>query len=435
VPINRLPPEIFALVVTFFKGRQLIKMTAVCKYWRTTLLSFPLLWNKIRCSGIEQFEEYLERSKFAPLEVQLGRPDPDRLRLLLPQISRLASLDVWVGGPYAFRWISHYLRNPMPTFHKFSITTYFGLDTLAYPSGVVNDHLLHVKKLCLNGMTRFRAPGVFPHVTELKWCVGSGAPVQVTGLLATMEQLPALEQVEILFEVGHGYTTTSPVPSVVTLPHVQQVALRCSDDSGIPHVLQFLNLPSLTSLVVDMVPILPWSLPTLPVTSFNKHLPNFAELQAMRVYMCREYGRVSFRSRSQASFEYYARARPLGKTPYHHDRELWGSLPLHSVRRLVVTMDRWEKGVEDEWLLGLFRDLRSLENLELEGYCGHTMRNLRQMMTQRDLAPTIKTLTVNSETDDVRQALKLKNVADGLGLGIVVTCCERKYRLGGLIIS
>jgi hypothetical protein len=203
------------------------------------------------------------------------------------------------------------------------------------------------------------------------------------------------------------------------------MALCCSEDDkvGIPHILEFLKLPNLTWLIVEVVPELRWSFPTLLVTSFDEHLPNLAELSEMKVRTDDESDGVIFLSPSQAVLEYRAVVRPLGETtPYRHDRNLWGGLPLRSVRRLTATLYRRTKGAEDVWLVDLLRDLGSLEHLELEGFCNYTLRRLRQMMVRGDIILGVKTLTVRSGEYEIHQALRLKEVADGLGLEIIVTC-------------
>ena len=73
------------------------------------------------------------------------------------------------------------------------------------------------------------------------------------------------------------------------------------------------------------------------------------------------------------------------------------------------------------WVVNLLRDLRSLEDLRLEGYCGYVLQRLCRIMVQRHPLPGIKTLTVHSGTDEIRQVQELKGVADGLGLAINVT--------------
>jgi hypothetical protein len=424
-PINKIPPETLAQVAAFIEpGRQLVDTTAVCQHWRATLLSFPRLWNTVRCSNQRQFDAYLERSKSVPLKVQLQNLYPRLLGSLSPHASRLVVLAIWVNRSSDFSRIAQYLPNPIPTLHKFGITS-FGSDHLNLPHGIGNDHFTHVKELRLEDISSFRAPRAFPHVTKLTWYVGPGrgGPVELPGLLATLEQLPALEQVDLVFRTSQD-TAIDWSPRVVTLPNVQRMSLCRSGDwkVGVPPILDFLILPNLTSLAVDEVSRLPRAFRTLPVASFGERLPNLAELPEMEVRMCGEIGRVGFRSPSQAVLEYRAIARPLGEKTYRRDRRRWGGLPLHSVRRLTATLDRRAKGVEDVWLIRLLHDLSSLEYLELEGYCGGTLRRLRQLMMGKDIHLGIETLTVRSGPSEIRQAMRLKDVADGLGLGINVTC-------------
>jgi len=423
VPINKLPPEILPLVAAFlYPGRQLINATAVCQHWRATLLSSPRLWNRIRSSNPTQVGVYLERSKSVPLKVRLRDLDPHLFELLAPHNSRLASLAVSMADPSDFHRVGHYLGSPIPTLRKFSIITFSGPDTLGPPSsGTDYKCLLHVKKLRLEGMPSFRTPCAFPHVTELKWHVRSVADdlIQVVGLLDTMEQLPMLERVEIVARIYQPYVMSDPVPQVVTLPHVQRMTLRCPS-KGIPHILQYLKLPNLTSLLVDAPRGYRRSFPTLPVGSFGEHLPNFTELLDTEVYTCNKYGRVTFRGR-QASFEHFAHGYSL-VTPYRHDRKLWGDLPLHSIRRLIIKIAGLGENEADRWLVGLLRDLGSLEHLGFEGYCGRALRRLRQVMKRRGPLPRIKTVTVRSGADEIRQAQRLKDVSDGLGMGTNVTC-------------
>ena len=423
-PISKLPPEVLALIATFFEPeRQLVDATAVCQHWRATLLSFPRLWSKIHCSNRVQLEAYLKRSKPVPLEINLRNRHFPLSKYLLPHTSRLAALAVWVEDSPDFDHLTHHLRNPIPTLHKFSVIMPAGLSALKLPLGIGKGPLLHVKELWLEGISSFRAPP-FPHVTELTWHVDPRCsdPVRLAGLLSTLEQLPVLERVELVFHTNHYLRPmTNPV---ITLPHVQRMSLHCSKDeeAGIPRVLEFLKLPNLASLVVDTMSEWPWSFSALPPTCFGEHLPNLAELPEMEVHTHTESSEINFRSPSQAVLG--AIARPLGEMPYRHDRKFWGGLHLHSVRRLTVTLHRWTKGVEDVWLVGLLRDLGSLEHLELNGRCGYVLRRLRRMMVGRGILLGVKTLTVRSGAYEIHQALRLKDVVDGLGLGIIVICIQ-----------
>ena len=171
VPINKIPPETLALVATFFgPGRQLINVTAVCQHWRTTFLSSPRPWNRINCSTKTMFEAYLERSKSVPLEVRFRNTSLHLLESLTPHISRLSSLILVIRSlqdPSGFEQLAHHLGNPIPTLNEFGIISGSRMDGLTLPSGIGNNHFLHVKKLRLVQVFPLRAPRAFPHVTEL----------------------------------------------------------------------------------------------------------------------------------------------------------------------------------------------------------------------------------------------------------------------------
>ncbi|EPT00151.1 hypothetical protein FOMPIDRAFT_1079228, partial [Fomitopsis schrenkii] len=52
LPFNQLPPEVLLLTFGFLEGdrsdsRWAIGLTSVCRYWRETLLAYPLLWSSI----------------------------------------------------------------------------------------------------------------------------------------------------------------------------------------------------------------------------------------------------------------------------------------------------------------------------------------------------------------------------------------------------
>ena len=424
-PINKLPPEILALIATFFEpGRLLINATAVCRYWRTALLSFPRVWSRIACSNEKLFKTYLERSKSVPLEVQLPRSLSRPLASLVPHTSRLVSLTVSVTGPSSFEQLAHHLIKPIPTLHEFSIFVCSGTGELRIPSDISNDHFLHVEKLRLVQVSSLRAPGVFPRVTELEWTAKSRTFVP---LLEMLVELPALEQVEIAFP---GFYNPITRVHLVTLPNVQRMTLHCSDGK-VPDFLEFLKLPSLTSLVIDGVQNLPQSFAILPDTPFAINLPNFAELPEMTVATYLQPNRVSFRSSSQATLDFSIEPLSLGRRRYGNYRKIWGGLPVDSVRRLVVETDTATAGAEDGWVASLLRDLKSLEHLAFRSHCGRTPQYLRRMITEAASFPQMKSLTVYLGSKcEARQVHRLEDVVGGFGSGISVTWVKDSGVLG-----
>ena len=74
------------------------------------------------------------------------------------------------------------------------------------------------------------------------------------------------------------------------------------------------------------------------------------------------------------------------------------------------------------WVVRLLNDLGLLEHLELRGRCGYALRCLRRVFMRRVPSIDIQTLAVHSIFGyEIRQALRLKDAVDGLGLGINVT--------------
>ena len=366
------------------------------------------------------FKTYLQRSKSAPLEVQVHNTSLGLLEPLVPHISRLSSLTLVVHDSSGFEQLAQYLGKPIPTLNEFSVIA-GQEDELKIPSGIKNDHFLHVKKLRLVRLSSFRAPRAFPHVTELVWIVKPHLSAPPSSLLDTVVRLPMLERVEIVFGGLCHPLAVAPPTQLTTLPLIQQMTLRCSDGE-LPNFLELLALPNLKSLIVDRDPYPLRSSPILPVFSFGDSLPNFAQLPEMCVRIGYQYSKVSFRGPSQATLEYRSELRALGDVPYHHDRKRWGSLPLDSVRKLVVDLGAWTHDLEDVWVVSLLRDLRFLEHLEFRGCCGYMLRYLRRMVMGGVTFPSMKTLTVYSGSKyETRQVHRLKDVVDELGLGISVT--------------
>lgn len=83
-PINKLPPEILGLVPTHFENqtpKDLITITSVCSYWRTTFLSTPSLWTRLDGRGLEMTQAWVKRSRALPLQLQVEGNTPNFLAL------------------------------------------------------------------------------------------------------------------------------------------------------------------------------------------------------------------------------------------------------------------------------------------------------------------------------------------------------------------
>ena len=100
--MNRLPPEILSRVAQYVLDknasdtRSIIPLTHVCRYWRESIVTTPEIWVLISNESKGLTTLSLERSKAAPLEIELNMHVKDRgfFDLLLPCIRNTGSLSV-----------------------------------------------------------------------------------------------------------------------------------------------------------------------------------------------------------------------------------------------------------------------------------------------------------------------------------------------------
>jgi hypothetical protein len=418
-PVNQIPPETLALTATFLATeRDLINATAVCQQWRTALLSFPRLWHNAGGSSSE-LEAYLERSKSVPLEVALS--SPHLVVQITPHTSRLVALTICVtDDSLDLDQITEYLRDPIPTLQSLEIRT--RLHTLELPSGLCEGLFRHLKSLSLDAIPLFPGPQTFPHITELYLSTTGSYYRSTASLLDALEQLPGLVKVSAVFRASSYSEPYSR--KIVTLPHVQEIHLRSiavdglEESAAILPILQSLELPKATSIIVQSRFSLITSQPILPVSSFGERLPNYVELPELQINTTALSGEVVFRSASGAVFTY--KTGPLDS--YERDREIWGNLPVSSVRKATVVLGDPGLSDEDVWLVYLLMDLCFLEVLELGGNCGRALQRLRHRLVRGVMQTSIRTLAVRGGEYAKIQALKLESAKDDIGLqGMTVT--------------
>jgi len=305
--------------------------------------------------------------------------------MIVPHTSRLVGLTVQLNNLPGLSQVAQHLHSPIPTLHVFRIIAITpGLHTLDFHSGLRLPFFLHSKKLEIEGISAFRANQAFPYVTELTLDTNAYLSMPMDSFLSMLEQLPMLERVHIAFRAD---LHTGTVPRMVTLPHVQEMSLSASSNriertARIPHILEFLRLPNLTSLGLRAMPKLVTFRPIFPVTTFDENLPNLAELPELQIKLDMSSGEAIFRG-PRATLKYLT--GPLSSYDIH-ERIFWRELPLHSVRKLTVNIVHPPSDQELEWFIGLLRDLRFLEDLELDGECDRALARLRRYIAPEEVS-------------------------------------------------
>ena len=385
--INRFPRELLGHIPTFLENeRDLLNTTAVCRHWRTTLLSTPHLWCNISGSSAPKIRAYLDRSKMHPLTVRLT--SPDSARLLSPHVRRVASLHLSLSNPSQIQRIADHLLEPAPSLRVLSIHSRYSTHTLDIPLAFLGGSFPSLRRLFIKGISAFSGPHTFPSVTSLTLKTNPDLRLDTTTLLNALERLPTLETASIEFRARW-----TPMPMTgdrtVTLPNLQNMFLFSKNDTwdaSMGPILSGLHLPKLQRLGVLSESTLESNGPCFPL-SFPNLLPNFSELPtAIIVFGVRGY-RIYFQSERKHGLQISV-GRP---SSFEQTRELLGGLPLHSVRSLTV---RSTRGSDLGFLFGMLGAMSGVEYLEVRGDWARLLRLWRGSRERKGLCPALRELHV-----------------------------------------
>jgi len=244
-PINRLPPEVFATVLTHrWPGRNLISATHVCRHWRATLLSFASLWAEIHCAGEEQAFFFLERAKAVPLHIYL-RPHFSRTTLRTFIASHADRIEMLIAHSMIAidtTALCRDLSNPAPKLKTLVIAPHSAsrkhLPTI-FKGDLPELRRFTIERAIFN-LTQFRTPNL-THLS-LKY-TPHGEPV-MADLLEFLEQTPLLESLTMVVAgpLSSDAGSHDDLDRVVHLPCLNQLELvGRSVRSGI---ISHLSLPA-----------------------------------------------------------------------------------------------------------------------------------------------------------------------------------------------
>ena len=385
--INRFPRELLGHIPTFLQSeRDLINTTAVCRHWRTTLLSTPHLWCNINGSSALKIRAYLERSRWHPLNVRLALSNS--IRLLVPHVRRVVSLRVDLLGQSQMERISEHLAQPAPSLRALSIYSRDGEHTLDIPSTFLGGSFPSLRTLFMEDVSSFSGPHTFPSVTSLTLHTNATIPLDTTSLLYTLERLLSLETVFIKFR-ARGKPSPISGARIVTLQNLRDVTLFSTNDMGdasMGPILPGLRLPKLETLELRSGSTLKSNGPCFPL-SFSRLLPNFSKLSKAIIIPRSQCCEIHLQSEHQHTL-----GISIGRlSTFQETLELLGGLPLRSVRTLAV--DFPEKS-DMEWLFGMLGVMGGVEDLEIGSGWVQVLRFWRGDREQQRFCPALRNLTV-----------------------------------------
>jgi hypothetical protein len=209
-PVNRIPPEILALIPDFWdkhyenRDRGVIALTHVCRAWREVYTSRSSLWTDLDCEDKGQAHIYLERSK--PLPINLSLYTDDRLpsyhpffKIIPRAIGRLGSLSIGVTSG-DLQVITAHLSHPAPLLEKLSLCGDSDYDSQHYPvltPALFNGDLSSLRKLrleCVRTELHWRN---MVNLTSFQLVCTLPGEVTLRQLLDFFESTPRLRKVSL----------------------------------------------------------------------------------------------------------------------------------------------------------------------------------------------------------------------------------------------
>jgi len=234
--INRLPPEVLALIPSFLISyKDLVYTTHVCRYWRDTIIASPLLWstldNEKMCRGL--VAACMDRCGDAPLDVffssELHKNIPFLKKVVL-RSSRIRKMHIPYSYTYQIGQISDAFDAPLPLLREveFDIShrsspPQFRRPFLAGATNLVSLHV-HVHTWPPDTLLHFN----FPTLTKLTLFIHYSGTTTISELLELFRTSPLIEALRI-----HAYADVLDAPE---------------ENSAFPYEFQPVDLPCLYNI-------------------------------------------------------------------------------------------------------------------------------------------------------------------------------------------
>lgn len=414
LPINRLPPEVLGLMPTFFQDdRDLISATAVCAYWRITLLSTPTLWCNINARSASMVNAYLERSGQVPLHVKC-LASRQVASLLRPRMDRIASLDinhdVLVGVPRAAKD----LREPAPMLNMLSFSAHGDeLWVLSIPPHFLGASFPSLRTLVLTGIYFLAGPFTFQSVTTLIWTASSNFTDQI---LRTLDRLPSLEAATIHFHPLCLPSSTQPDRNI-TLQNLRTLVLTANSDPKkgpcgfILPILLFTDLPSIRKLSFQVGGCS--SSHASPLRALSpERLPRLSQLQEAEISLL-EGTSARIRLSGSPQFELTISFEDVSDVKLTND--YFGGIPSQSLRKLTVIFYKHSSSKGDRWALDVMKLVHGMEVLEVAGERKEFLNIWHGEGEYHRICPLLRGLSVSGGADpgpEISALVDLRNSVD-----------------------
>jgi len=269
-PINCLPPEVLSIIPTYWPADSqgdLIRATHVCRYWRTTLIASPSLWNVIKSGNEARMRACIHRSQSYPLSMVIKHPGQEDV-LSDGVFFRLKSLTLNLPMANLSRPLGR-LISPTPMLEDLSITL---VDSEDYFPVLKTGDFFMLSRLHLDGVLPSLTYLPIPNLRILQLENLQNCPC-MSDLLQLLARAPWLEELSLVNAGPEG--DGEPPEWVVKLLSLQTLTLHGTVVKA--KLLQHLALPACVNINLIgrfnqrldgfMEEFLPPCLDNLPATS------------------------------------------------------------------------------------------------------------------------------------------------------------------------
>ena len=237
--IHRLPPEMLATVASHLEDNaSLVAATHVCHLWHTTLLSSPRLWSHLDFIDEECALAFLERSKSAPLSVNLMDAfNPSKF--VRESLNKIATRVTTLRAEHS-TLLNEFLARPMPMLEVLEVT-----DSKEFPSDKPT-HFPSLTSLTISGFDplRYRAPLLTSFHLVCNSIFTDSQELTAGILLDFLRNCPLLETVFLRCDARPNSD------EVVSLPLLRSFTHESYRSEYQPHLLDRLSLPSACRVVL-----------------------------------------------------------------------------------------------------------------------------------------------------------------------------------------
>ncbi|GJJ05950.1 hypothetical protein Clacol_000137 [Clathrus columnatus] len=279
-----------------------IGMTRVCRHWRYTLLSYPLLWTNIHIPqrSIGYLKDILTRSANCPLHVIINLECPSdimarQFNVVFAHLSRIRSL-IFRQQTYTYHepilnYIFQYINKSAPmleVFHFDLVTCvshgWCHPDVKLRPGGHIAetlfaDHTPNLREFHVSSMKIPRHMSILKTITRLslKHVYGLSSPDHLLDILEAA--CSNLESLELVFEIDYSWifpTETFARPTIL-LSSMRTLLLNVGPEV-LTIILNHTDIPPTVSWTIDCGDLISRSLDMVPFTTLFKKLRKGAHI-------------------------------------------------------------------------------------------------------------------------------------------------------------